>query len=248
MAYCKNTEIFITEANKIHFNRYDYTLVEYVHHKKHVKIICREHGIFEQTPVKHLLGRGCQKCGRSRILSTEEFIKRSKEVHGDKYNYSKTNYVNAKTLVIITCLKHGDFKQRPHVHMKGHSCPNCSIEYLSKLNQKNPTGWGVTSWNTSSKRSEKFDSFKVYVLKCWNDTEEFFKIGRTFKKVVDRFNSQRRMPYKFNIIMEMVYSTAEEAFRKEKELKILHKDFKYTPNIKFCGSSECYYNFNDGVV
>ena len=59
-------------------------------------------------------------------LSTEDFIRKSKLVHGEKYDYSKTVYVNAYTDVIITCPIHGDFLQKPHEHLKGCGCNICA--------------------------------------------------------------------------------------------------------------------------
>jgi len=45
-------------------------------------------------------------------LTTEEFIKKAREVHGDKYDYSKVEYLNATTPVVIICPKHGEFKKK----------------------------------------------------------------------------------------------------------------------------------------
>ena len=59
-------------------------------------------------------------------LTTEEFIKRSKEIHKNKYNYNKTIYVDNKTKVEIECPEHGIFSQLPGNHLKGHGCPDCS--------------------------------------------------------------------------------------------------------------------------
>ena len=58
-------------------------------------------------------------------LTTEEFIKRSREIHGDKYNYDKVEYVNNKTKVIITCPVHGDFLQQPRHHLISVGCKKC---------------------------------------------------------------------------------------------------------------------------
>ena len=46
-------------------------------------------------------------------LTTEEFIKKAREVHGDRYEYSKVEYVTSKTKIILFCLKHGEFPQSP---------------------------------------------------------------------------------------------------------------------------------------
>lgn len=60
-------------------------------------------------------------------LNYDEFVKRAKKVHGDKYVYSKVIYKNATTPVVITCPEHGDFKQRPVNHVNGkQGCPKCS--------------------------------------------------------------------------------------------------------------------------
>lgn len=61
-------------------------------------------------------------------LTTEEFIKRAKEVHGDKYDYSKVEYTNNRTKVCIICSEHGEFWQRPseHNYKKKSGCPECA--------------------------------------------------------------------------------------------------------------------------
>ena len=60
-----------------------------------------------------------------RKLTTEEFIGRAKEVHGDKYDYSKTNYVNSQEKICIICPEHGKFWQKPYNHLNGNGCPEC---------------------------------------------------------------------------------------------------------------------------
>ena len=62
----------------------------------------------------------------SRKLTTEEFIKRAREVHGDKYDYFKVKYVNSQTKIEIICPEHGKFYQTPNNHLKGKGCPKCN--------------------------------------------------------------------------------------------------------------------------
>jgi hypothetical protein len=57
--------------------------------------------------------------------NTKEFIARAILIHGDKYNYSKVNYVKRNTIVIITCKIHGDFPQTPNDHLQGCGCVKC---------------------------------------------------------------------------------------------------------------------------
>lgn len=65
-------------------------------------------------------------------LTKEEFIKRSNNIHGGKYDYSKVEYVNNSTKVCIICHRHGEFLQVPSMHMKGIGCPKCGVEKRSK--------------------------------------------------------------------------------------------------------------------
>ena len=125
-----NTEEFIKKAKKVHGDKYDYSKVNYIGSKIEVTIICPEHGEFKQRPNDHLNGIGCPKCSGHVKLTTEEFIKRAREIHGDKYDYSKTNYVNMRTKVTIICPKHGEFEQTPQGHLNGDGCPKCCSSTL----------------------------------------------------------------------------------------------------------------------
>ena len=93
---------FIKKSRIKHGDKYDYSLVEYKKNSIKVKIICPEHGEFEQTPADHMAGKGCRACGiikntKSRTMSQEEFIRIANEVHKGKYDYSRVNYVNIDT-------------------------------------------------------------------------------------------------------------------------------------------------------
>jgi hypothetical protein len=122
-------ESFVEIAKQVHNDKYDYSKTEYINNKTKVCIICPEHGEFWQTPKHHLRGDGCPKCiGRNR--TTEEFIEKAKQVHGDKYDYSKTEYKNTRTKLKIICLKHGEFWQTPHSHLLGNGCPICRSSHL----------------------------------------------------------------------------------------------------------------------
>ena len=137
------TEEFINRAKKIHGDKYDYSEVEYINNHTKVCIICPEHGEFYMKPENHLiLKQGCPKCYGNVKLSTEEFIKKAKEVHRDKYDYSKVEYINYETKVCIICPEHGEFWQTPHAHLSGQGCPHCLqsklensvLEILKKYN------------------------------------------------------------------------------------------------------------------
>ena len=125
-----NKENFIKESNEVHQNKYDYSKVDYKGVTTKVKIICPVHGEFWQTPRVHLNGCGCPKCGLERQndatrLTTEEFIIRANKIQGNKYDYSKVEYVDYMTKVCIICPEHGEFWQTPNKHLLGQGCPKC---------------------------------------------------------------------------------------------------------------------------
>ena len=121
----KTTIDFITEASKVHGDLYDYSKVKYTHALKKIIIKCKIHDDFEQTPNKHIRGSGCPKCIRIR-KTNDQFIIEASKVHGDLYDYSKVNYVNATTKVVIICKTHGEFEQLPSNNLKGQGCSKCS--------------------------------------------------------------------------------------------------------------------------
>ena len=130
-------ESFIEKAKKKHSEyNYDYSEVVYVNSKTKVKIKCPIHGIFEQRPDNHLNGSICPLCAKEQKYNsviykhtTESFIEKAKQVHGDKYDYSKVQYIDSSHKICIICSEHGEFWQLPHNHLKGCGCPKCSNNY-----------------------------------------------------------------------------------------------------------------------
>ena len=133
----KDTEYFIKESKLIHGNKYDYSKVDYKKALEDVEIICPKHGSFFITPNQHLSGRGCKKCGYETVkekmsMTTDEFIKKTKTIHGSTYDYSKTDLENRdeKGRVCIICPIHGEFWQKPSKHLIGHGCQKCKQSHL----------------------------------------------------------------------------------------------------------------------
>lgn len=132
-------EEFVNRSIDIHGNKYDYSKVKYINMETKVCIICPDHGEFYQTPKSHIIRKyGCSKCGRNSCgnklkLELTDFINKAKNVHGNKYDYSKVDYKNANTKICIVCPEHGEFYQTPHDHLKGSGCPKCGIETVRKI-------------------------------------------------------------------------------------------------------------------
>ena len=122
-----NTEEFVEKAKQIHGDLYDYSKVNYCDNTTLVTIICKTHGEYKQRPSNHLLGKKCQKCANIYSPTTEEFIEKVKIIHGDKYDYTKVNYVKCDLPIIIICKIHGEFKIMPSSHLNGCGCNLCGI-------------------------------------------------------------------------------------------------------------------------
>jgi len=153
----KSTEQFIIDAKKVHGDKYNYSLVQYKNAKIKVKIICPIHGIFKQNSINHLQGCGCPKCGiiklsNKRKNSTQQFIEKAQEVHGDRYNYKLVDYKRLNKKVKIICSEHGVFEQRAsnHIHLK-RGCPKCAGRYKEKYASNN-----IPLYNTYIKQLEPY--------------------------------------------------------------------------------------------
>ena len=163
----KTKEEFIKDAREKHGVKYDYSKVEYVNSKTKVCIICPEHGEFWQIPNSHLSGKGCSKCGGTCVLTKEEWIASARKVHGDKYDYSKVEYVNANTKVCIICPEHdhGEFWQRPADHTNGCGCTKCRNEANGERKRSSLSDF-ITK--AREKHGDKYDYSKVNYVNCEN--------------------------------------------------------------------------------
>jgi hypothetical protein len=180
-------ERFLQDAKNVHGDKYDYSEVNYKNALIKVKIICPEHGAFFQKPASHVRGVACSKCSDliaadKRRLSTEEFTTRAREVHGDKYDYSRTDYVTSHGKVEIICPNHGSFWQSPATHTMGNKagCPGCAVSgfdqtkaallyYLAVQTDNGETLYKIGITNlTVHKRFPSVDLVRIRVIKTWS--------------------------------------------------------------------------------
>lgn len=230
------TEYFINQAKEIHKNKYNYSLVNYTNSSTKIKIMCPTHGVFEQVATSHLQGIGCYHCGcltitQKNTVSEDEFIEKANIKHKNFYNYKDINYINSSTKIQITCKFHGIFEQTSRNHLFGQGCPKCGQENC---------GWSHSIWKKAGEQSTRFKSYKLYVIKCWNNdkSEEFYKVGKTFKSIKDRFG--KRLPYNYEIF-KIVEGNADYISLLEIKYKRILKKYHYVPNISFKGSAkECF--------
>lgn len=131
----KTQEQFLEDCYKVHGDKYDYSLVEYNGAHTKVKILCNEHGIFEQTPDAHINGRkGCKLCANSNSGERQKIYisptlaeKKLNAVHNSKYSYRISGEITYKDYIIAVCEYHGEFKQRYDHHLNGSGCKNASM-------------------------------------------------------------------------------------------------------------------------
>ena len=127
-------ETYIKTLDSKHIEKYNYLYLEGDKGKTYVVYICPMHGLKKQEIYLHKNGYGCVDCAmdskKSKLhdifaSSEKDFIEKAKKVHGDKYDYSKVEYINTHTKVCIICPEHGEFWQTPGNHIYGQGCPIC---------------------------------------------------------------------------------------------------------------------------
>ena len=152
----------IDAFKRVHGDRYDYSLVNYINNLTPVEIICPLHGVFKQLPKVHKRGGGCQICARESFKNTQkEVLERFVKVHGDRYNYDKVVYEATHKPVVIGCPIHGDFLQSPHSHMRGRGCLACANkridleEFLRKAREVHGDKYDYSSIEEVNSRNDR---------------------------------------------------------------------------------------------
>lgn len=130
MAKRLTTEEFIKNARSVHGTKFDYSKTNYINKRTPVTVSCPIHGEYEIAPHNHIRS-DCNQCfldkkSKGSSKTTEQFISEAISVHGNKYDYSSTLYINKRTKVSIICKVHGEFEQAPSNHLLSSGCRQCS--------------------------------------------------------------------------------------------------------------------------
>lgn len=227
-----SVECWVKSCQEIHNNVFDYSLVEELRGNKPVPIICKEHGVFNQNPIRHKAGaNGCKPCslrlqGVKRKKTKERLISDFVRVHGYEYDYSDVVYTNVKEKVAIACRHHGTFLQTPDNHLQGQGCPSCGLDTPFKKN----------SYISKCKKTKGRSN--IYIILCHGNGERFFKIGITNTNLSTRYNKVDSLPYKYTKIV-LLEGEAGEIWQLERDLLKLLRESKYTPKLPFAGMTEC---------
>ena len=216
-----NTQDFIKKSQKMHGKFYDYSKVKYINSLIKIEIVCPIHGIFWQTPPNHIRGCGCSKCSNVGISNTNDFIQKSKLIHGNKYDYNKVNYITAQKKVEIICYKHGSFYQKPNNHLQKKGCPKCShiiskpeTEFLNHLNilTRNYT---LPEWKLkrADGYDEKSNTIYEFLGDYWHGNPKIFNkndvntrahktFGELYKNTIKMLNRLKSFGYNIKYIWE----------------------------------------------
>lgn len=121
---------FVERCQVIHNNKYTYNNVIYENAHKHIEVLCPDHGVFKTTPMSHLKGNGCPKCGRIQKGITksqnayQSFKTFAMDKHNNKYQYLDETFEGIRRHMTIICPNHGPFEQSPDLHKRS-GCPHC---------------------------------------------------------------------------------------------------------------------------
>lgn len=239
---------FIFKAKIAHGNRGDYSNVVYKSYNNLVKIVCREHGEFEQIAANHLQNFGCKQC--SKLIKSEklthtstQFIMKSKEIHGDTYNYDKVIYIGNRNTVIITCSIHGDFEQTADNHIRGADCPKCfgpisksSIKWLNvldiKLREQKINGFKVDGFDPQTNTVYEF------LGDYWHGNPKKFdlnnlnlRVKKTFGELYEITKNRFQSLIDNSYIVKYVWEKDFRLWEKNKNLDIPIKNYNSNDNL-----------------
>lgn len=208
---------FIEKAKAVHGDTYSYDNLKYINLEHKVNITCKFHGDFLTDGRGHLKGKGCPICAKIRVGATlEHFLERSKEIHGDRYDYSLVQYKNSRLKVEIVCSQHGSFMQTLSCHVAGKGCPDC----------------GTTGYKRSKSGS-------LYVL---TDDKGLTKIGITNKPVRLRVRQLNEGGQTFRALADFWFEDGSKAADLELKFLAEYRVSHEQPSERFAGYTECFYN------
>jgi len=228
-------EMFVVKARAIHGDKYNYDDFEYISFETKSAIICLMHGRFMQTPANHFAGNGCAKCGLksrndSHRTKLDVFIKKAREVHGLKFDYSRVGFKKLKDKVEIGCPYHGLFKQDAASHLRGSTCPTCL--------QEDCRGYSREAYIRTCQEYGDGTS-NLYAIKCFCDDEVFYKVGITKEANIAKRFAYGKMPYEFEVIA-ILNGEAGFIYDIETQIHRLLRAHKYIPIKDFAGKQECF--------
>ena len=179
-------------------------------------------------------------------LTKEKFVEKANKVHGDKYNYSKVEYINSQTKVCIICPIHGEFWQTPNAHLNGRGCKKCANKRRADILSKTQEEFLK---ELKKIHGDKYDTSKVkYIndntpitLICHEKDENGIEHGEFNIKPCVLLRGTKSGCSKCGFIRSQAYNKKINQKYKEKfskELKKIHGDKYDTSKVKYINSTK----------
>lgn len=224
-----SNEFFKERVKSIHGESLIFDKTNYLRSRIAVTVTCPIHGDFNIKP-SYLLGKvGCRKCSSEKLV--ESFIQKSTQRYGDKFDYSKLNYVNKDTKVSIICKEHGEFLITPSNHLTGQGgCRKCYVSF-------NRSNWCF--------KMQLNSIGKIYLVQFSKNDEVFIKIGITLAVSTRKRFSSLRTTGGYNVDELFLYESNDREFLwdLEADIKRLFIFANYSPTVRFGGAAtECFNN------
>lgn len=226
-------EVFLKEAFKVYGDKDDYTNTNIVSSKETIDVRCSKHNItFTKSIQTYLSGYGCPECSaenyrKLRATPPEEYYKKVNEKHNHKYTYTG-DFTVGSSVVTFFCPTHGEQRRNAHSHSIGAGCRECEVKPF-KTNRRTKEGYVKLANGRPT---------YLYIIECYNEKEKFYKVGKTFRKMKERYTNSN-MPYNYNII-NIYENSAEYIWDLEADTHKKYKEHTYKPISWFAGYSECY--------
>lgn len=227
--YAERTYRKVIGYNGLHFNKSEYKKA-----LDYITVECYKHREYLTKPNRILSKKQtcpqCQEERRHLILrsNTKEFINKAvKKLGTNREIYNKVEYTHAKEKVPILCEVHETYYLiTPNDHLSGYGCPECASER---------GGYSRTDYINVAKGRKS----NLYLLRCYNENEEFYKVGITIRQIKERYLGKKHIPYEYEIIYE-VKDDAGLIWDVEKSVIRQFKLNKYIPLLEFAGYTECF--------
>lgn len=153
---------------------FDFSDSVYIDTKTPMDVICDKGHKFTIRPNDLMCGTGCDICGGTKKMTTEEFKEKGTFVHNGYFKYYNTFYEGSDKNVIVTCPIHGDIEVKANNHLNGANCKYCSREKITHKITKLP------QVNKSTKKLN-LEEFKQRLYNKWGDTY-YVKEGEQYIK------------------------------------------------------------------
>lgn len=198
-------DVIVKRFMKIHGDKYKYEEQFFKSQNDNIRIFCKKHNhYFTQKISHHLNGHGCPICNGGVKRNNLEFIIKAKDVHGEKYDYSKVIYKTKNDSVEIVCPKHGSFWQKAHDHISGCGCPKCVLKSQENIFSFIKESFINEKWEWEFSPdwlgSQRFDIYckRVNLAIEYNGIQHYFPVEifggkESFEKCIKRDNLKEQL-------------------------------------------------------